>query len=1673
MPTPVFDPAQPYTEEGQPPAFDPEQNFQVDRKATGIALRAEKDRVAADNRNVWNAAWWLSDLASNDIAAAKRVPAAILNAPSALNNLLLPENLRSPPPFQPGQPIISAEAITPQYVGPRLPDKVEQTMKGLLEAGGEFASGLTTPENIVAAPLLATPAAPAVAAGFATQAAAAVPEAAQQFGSAMGSDVPLSEKVRTGAGLAANIALPVAIAGGPVIGEAARNLREATRDRVLDRIEARNFQAASDELALQRATRASVPKFQPDKPFTEEAASASPTSLPSRETIFPPLATEASAPENSTLSPQLSTAPTPEQRPAAETLPSPEQAAILPSGETITGPDVRTGTGMPAEPGVAQAAPGPLPKSILRRPTENRPWDVIDEYQGQVGGKISLAKAQQLIEDFKPIGAARKLFTRQGGYSPDVAAQGVSGFKSYDSDVAFLESLNEAAQARKGARAQASTEKTALKEQEAQRIDFERNAFKPNAPGKPKSEPINVNELLIGDEFKLAGAKVKVKDLVFDPDTADLAYVVLEDGNRFEVQTVGADQVIHPDKGSIKQTGPNTQFVPPEAPATAPKLRPMEQGTGALFQGADQPFNLAGETATDFERIAAEKAKAEQTRQEAAVIASRQQQELLPGRVSASGTSAPRPLRAPVAKVAPPAEIASTPIKPVGPIRQYFAERVLGFKKVFAPQSIDAPARNVANVMREMLGRSAIALVRADDAMHEWRKEFDRTPVRNDYAYDPAAPLPHNYAVIDALERNRAALPERYQALAKTFDDEFKWRIAEIQKFAPNALQHLIENYFPHIWKDEAKASSVMGQIANRLFAGRKEFLKQRSLAVFTEGLERGLKPISDNPVDLLLAKMHSMDKFIASLREQAEFKASGHMKFTYIFERPPEGWSALDDPAFIVHKPPFVTVKEAYDAQMRTKTEELLRKLGVPESRLASLGGKRWGLAYESPEQIKTRFGGPMSIYWHELGHVLDNRYDLQNNFLKQSTEFNGQLRALADARIGEGQSKSFKKYVRSGPEKMAVMLEAYVHAPDKFRSLAPEVFDRFTRFIEEHPELHEIDSIKPSLRLGVGESKVPVGGLVTLGKWYMPDGAAQVIRNYLSPGLARYGAYRTFRAASNLLNGAQLGLSAFHVGFTSLDAVVNSVELGLYQLAHGRPIESAKMFGKAPFAPITNPFTGKAIQTAMIRPNARSFSVLGMGKFQITDLHRQIADMAVKAGLRATVDPFWQTGFTRRLQRAVRAGGLAWLKTPLQAPFALMEQIQRPIMEYLVPWQKLGVFAELARSEMARAGLNATPDQVRAGLARAADATEDRMGQMTYDNLFYSHIAKDLALLGFRAFGWQLGKYRHLVGAASDTAQAVKMLATGQMPEATHRMLYFVALPMTVAAVGATLHYLLTGRRPDSAMDYFHPSTGMLDRNGKEQRLSLPSYLKDLESDAIGIRRGFASGGPLGAGRGLFDATYHRANPWIAEVVDMLNNKDFYGTQIYNPDDPLMSKMADQAKFIAQQGTPFAVTGAKRLAEEDSPLLKIALPFIGIVPAKRELTMTPAEAKSAEIIQNSFEVGGRTKEQFERSQLAKQIIREMGQNPMAGQEHLVQAMSGGQISPDRARAIASAATLTPLQWQVKKMTADDAMRVWDLANADERAQIGTLIYFKIVNAKSIDLPKKQHYMQQLQKPK
>lgn len=170
--------------------------------------------------------------------------------------------------------------------------------------------------------------------------------------------------------------------------------------------------------------------------------------------------------------------------------------------------------------------------------------------------------------------------------------------------------------------------------------------------------------------------------------------------------------------------------------------------------------------------------------------------------------------------------------------------------------------------------------------------------------------------------------------------------------------------------------------------------------------------------------------------------------------------------------------VKEFFDDSVMKKLNQLAEDLGVTHQRVATgksqgLGHSAAGVSFGGRDLIKTRLG-PTSVLAHELGHQIDHKYGLQE--VLKSKEYEGrkaiidkELRALADKRFEDRETtEGFKKYVRKGEEKMAVMFEAYIANREMFKEVAPHLYDDFRDFLSSHSELKPFLDIQPSVSLG-----------------------------------------------------------------------------------------------------------------------------------------------------------------------------------------------------------------------------------------------------------------------------------------------------------------------------------------------------------------------------------------------------------------------------------------------------------------------------------------------------------------------------------------------------------------------------------------------------------------------------
>jgi N12 class adenine-specific DNA methylase len=422
--------------------------------------------------------------------------------------------------------------------------------------------------------------------------------------------------------------------------------------------------------------------------------------------------------------------------------------------------------------------------------------------------------------------------------------------------------------------------------------------------------------------------------------------------------------------------------------------------------------------------------------------------------------------------------------------------------------------------------------------------------------------------------------------------------------------------------------------------------------------------------------------------------------------------------------------------------------------------------------------------------------------------------------------------------------------------------------------------------------------------GYYIAPEPAARILNNYLSPGLRDKSAiFRVYLGAANLLNQAQLGFSAFHLAFTTVDVATSKLALALYQGAHGDVLKALKSVAQTPFSPFTNLMRGDKMLKEWFAPGTQG-ALIG-----------ELIDAMTRAGGRGKNDSFYQTQISKRLMEAWRKGNV--LGAAMRVPGAVLELSAKPIMDWIVPRQKMGVFADLAQYELERAGTNASDPDVQAALARAWDSVDNRLGQLVYDNLFWSKVTKDLAMGSVRSVGWNLGTIREVGGGGADALAAAKNLVTGKgkPDDFTTRMSYLLALQIMAGLIGAIAYYLWHGHAPHHLKDYYFPT----DSHGR--RWSLPTYVKDELAWATDPARTAAG----------------KINPLPVMLWELLSNKDFYDHPIANPHHPLVKRLLERAEFVAKQAEPIAYRDDKQhhhaSAEEKT------LGFFGVKPAPKSL--------------------------------------------------------------------------------------------------------------------------------------
>ena len=591
---------------------------------------------------------------------------------------------------------------------------------------------------------------------------------------------------------------------------------------------------------------------------------------------------------------------------------------------------------------------------------------------------------------------------------------------------------------------------------------------------------------------------------------------------------------------------------------------------------------------------------------------------------------------------------------------------------------------------------------------------------------------------------------------------------------------------------------------------------------------------------------------------------------------------------------------------------------------------------------------------------------------------------------------------------------MERYIMAHRTIQALKEQGIVKFVGTGKEIPE----DFVKIDDRFADVTYKNDKKETVIAGKYYAQKDAARILNNYLSPGLrGKSYIYDMYRGAGNTLNQFQLGLSAFHLGFTSMDATISKFALGINKLSTGDFAGGIKEFGKAPFAPITNILQGRQLLQ----------SWYGKDNGELTNT---IADLMASAGGRAKMDTFYATGMKESMMKSLKEGKI--VTVGLKVPFYIVEQVARPIMEYIVPRQKMGVFMDMMKMEMER-NPGMSHDQMRGIAQRAWNSVDNRMGQLVYDNLFWNHVTKDLAMASVRSLGWNLGTIRELGGGVKDVFGNVQDVIHGKGTKLSYRTAYVMALPIVTGLYGAIYQYLHTGKGPQELKDYFFPKNGGIDNKGQDARVSLPTYMKDVYHYTTN---------PV-------QTVINKFSPVNDVVLEMLNNKDYYGTEIRNVDDPAMQQILDEANFIKNQFTPFGFSNQGR--DTRTSIGSKIEPFIGIAPAPYDINMTKAEKEAYELEKGKIPVGSRTKEQAEHSKTKAKLRSDFMESKDKGP--LDDAVDQGIISSKEKNQIIKESKMTNLQRMTQHLTFEEVEHIMKSANDDEKSELQKIADKKRLN--------------------
>jgi RNA polymerase sigma factor (sigma-70 family) len=562
---------------------------------------------------------------------------------------------------------------------------------------------------------------------------------------------------------------------------------------------------------------------------------------------------------------------------------------------------------------------------------------------------------------------------------------------------------------------------------------------------------------------------------------------------------------------------------------------------------------------------------------------------------------------------------------------------------------------------------------------------------------------------------------------------------------------------------------------------------------------------------------------------------------------------------------------------------------------------------------------------------------------------------------------------------------------------------------------------------------------GMVHAGDWYVEPGAARLLNNHLSHDYIRESAAgRGLVYIKNATTAAELAFSPFHAIFEGGESVASSFGLGVSKIVNrGLFRADPKAFVDGLRDIVTSPvapYTVSRIGGAAVRSMDEGFWKSDEGKWLTDKFPGQDVKQMIMDGFNGGLKPSMHEDYKIN---AVRSFLDSWnrdnyLGAALRTMPAINEAITNPLFDKFIPRLKWGQFLKEYSNELAiHADDLASGKMSRTTLARqVSDFVEDRFGELNFDNLYWNRTFKTATQLLFRSVTWKLGSLRAAVGALPEQgAEFIRAAQEHRAPVLNRKVAWLMGLAVATTAMSSVIQGVFAKKKLETMRDVLHPR---VDPNDDTIRVTSPTYAKEVYHMVTGPVHYLESSTSGMAGH----------------MLELANNRDFYGVKIHNEDDGWKKQAVDMGKYGAGMLVPFSIRGYKRMSDQEMSISRKLLAWSGFNPAPQSVSDTPAQALTRKFMDQKMEAkGARTSVEADKSRLDSKL-----EKTARGGDTLPvrQAILDGKITRTQAQNILAKARLTPFQAKVHSLSLEHGLRVFEKATDSEKTELRPILQKK-----------------------